>query len=171
MRRLSLGPGEWALKDAKQWNLGNDANPEANARTYDVLTITSALTQDRIIDSFGKPEFIPIWDLPAFIAQLERAGFSARRYAIWYQMELAQPLFLVALVLVGAAFTMRHARLANTGTSVLAAIMLGFSLHYIRNFAQVLGENGQIPIMLAAWAPPTAAFLLALGILLNLEDG
>ena len=170
-RSATLGPGEWALKDAHQWNLGNDANPEANARTYDVLTIPSALTQDRIIDSFGKPEFIPIWDLPAFIAQLESAGFSARRYAIWYQMELAQPLFLVALVLVGAAFTMRHARLANTGTSVLAAIMLGFSLHYIRNFAQVLGENGQIPIMLAAWAPPTAAFLLALGILLNLEDG
>ncbi|EAP76610.1 LPS export ABC transporter permease LptG [Roseovarius nubinhibens] len=176
MRRLTaesaeLGQGQWHLSDVKIWDLANTDNPEASARTQDRLTIRAALTRDRIIDSFGKPEYIPIWDLPAFIDQLETAGFSARRYAVWFQMELAQPLFLIALVLVGAAFTMKHARLANTGTSVLAAVMLGFTLHYIRNFAQVLGENGQIPILLAAWAPPVASLLLALGILLHMEDG
>ena len=135
------------------------------------LSIPSSLTQARIIDSFGKPEYIPIWDLPRFIGQLEEAGFSARRYAMWFQMELARPLFLTALVLVAAAFTMQHTRLGNTGVSVLTAVMLGFGLHYIRNFAQILGENGQIPILMAAWAPPVASFLLALGIVLHMEDG
>ena len=110
-------------------------------------------------------------DLPGFIDNLEAAGFSARRYAVWYQMELARPIFLMALVLVAAAFTMRHVRTTNTGASVLVAIMLGFSLHYIRNFAQVLGENGQIPVILAAWAPPVASLMLALGIVLHMEDG
>lgn len=170
-RTAQLGAGEWILRDAKLWDLTAGRNPESAARALDTLTVPSALTQDRIIDSFGKPEFIPIWDLPDFIAQLEEAGFSARRYAMWYQMELAQPLFLMALVLVAAAFTMRHVRTSNTGVAVLSAIMLGFSLHYIRNFAQVLGENGQLPIILAAWAPPVASFLLAYGILLHKEDG
>ena len=86
-------------------------------------------------------------------------------------MELSRPLFLVALVLVASAFTMRHTRLSNTGISVLTAVMLGFSLYYIRNFAQILGESGQIPILLAAWAPPVASFLLAIGILLHMEEG
>lgn len=134
------------------------------------LELPSALTQDRIIDSFGKPEYISLWDLPGFINQLEEAGFGAR-YAVWFQMELSRPLFLVALVMVAAAFTMRHARLSNTGISVLIAVMLGFTLHYIRNFAQILGENGQIPVYLAAWAPPVASFMLAAGILLHMEDG
>lgn len=49
--------------------------------------------------------------------------------------------------------------------------MMGFGVYFIRNFAQILGENGQIPILLAAWAPPIAAILLPLGILLHLEDG
>ena len=80
-------------------------------------------------------------------------------------------MFLVTLVLISAAFTMRHARLSNTGISVLVAVMLGFGLYYIRNFAQILGESGQIPIMLAAWAPPVASLFLALGILLHMEDG
>jgi lipopolysaccharide export system permease protein len=44
-------------------------------------------------------------------------------------------------------------------------------LYFIRSFAQILGENGQIPIMLAAWAPPVASILLALGLLLHAEDG
>lgn len=170
-RSARLGPGEWQLSDAKVWDLAAGGNAESSAQTVARLTLPSALTQERIIDSFGKPEYISIWDLPAFISQLEEAGFSARRYAMWFQMELARPLFLMALVMVAAAFTMRHVRLSNTGISVLTAIMLGFSLHYIRNFAQVLGESGQIPIVLAAWAPPIASFLLAFGILLHMEDG
>jgi lipopolysaccharide export system permease protein len=166
-----LSAGEWSLRNAKLWSLGSGANPESSAREIASLSVPSALTQDRILDSFGKPEYISLWDLPAFINQLEEAGFSARRYAVWFQMELASPLFLIALVMLTAAFTMRHTRISNTGLSVLSAIMLGFTLHYIRNFAQILGENGQIPILLAAWAPPVASLFLALGILLHTEDG
>ena len=167
----TLAAGQWELKNAKIWELTLGQNPEASAREVAQLDLPSALTQDRIIDSFGKPEYISLWDLPGFINQLEEAGFSARRYAVWFQMELSRPLFLVALVMVAAAFTMRHARLSNTGISVLIAVMLGFTLHYIRNFAQILGENGQIPVYLAAWAPPVASFMLAAGILLHMEDG
>ncbi|QFT93266.1 Lipopolysaccharide export system permease protein LptG [Roseovarius sp. THAF9] len=167
----TLAAGQWELKNAKIWELTLGQNPEASARQVAQLELPSALTQDRIIDSFGKPEYISLWDLPGFINQLEEAGFSARRYAVWFQMELSRPLFLVALVMVAAAFTMRHARLSNTGISVLIAVMLGFTLHYIRNFAQILGENGQIPVYLAAWAPPVASFMLAAGILLHMEDG
>lgn len=166
-----LTQGEWVLKKVKLWELSGAVNPEAEAQEMAELIVPSALTQDQIIDSFGKPEFISIWDLPAFIGQLEEAGFSARRYAVWYQMELSKPLFLVALVLISAAFTMRHTRLSNTGMSVLIAVMLGFGLYYIRNFAQILGENGQIPILLAGWTPPVAAVLLGIGILLIMEDG
>jgi lipopolysaccharide export system permease protein len=170
-RRASLGIGAWELEDVKVWQLSSGINPEAGAMRMAFLTVPSALTREGIVDSFGKPEYIPIWDLPGFIHNLEEAGFSARRYAVWYQMELARPIFLMALVLVAAAFTMRHVRTTNTGASVLVAIMLGFSLHYIRNFAQVLGENGQIPVILAAWAPPMASLMLALGIVLHMEDG
>ncbi|MFD1156478.1 LPS export ABC transporter permease LptG [Roseovarius aestuarii] len=170
-REAKLGDGEWLLKRAKKWDLKRGGNPESEAIVMKQMSIPSSLTQARIIDSFGKPEYIPIWDLPRFIAQLENAGFSARRYSMWFQMELARPLFLTALVLIAAGFTMRHTRLGNTGVAVLTAVLLGFGLHYIRNFAQILGENGQIPILLAAWAPPVASFLLALGIVLHMEDG
>lgn len=166
-----LVSGAWALRGVKLWPLGEGINPEALAEYHDSYSLPSTLTEERIRDSFGDPSAIPVWELPAYISQLESAGFSARRHMVWLQMELARPLFLLAMVVVSAAFTMRPARFGKTGQSVLVAIMLGFSLYYIRNFAQVLGENGQIPVMLAAWAPPVAALLLSTGLLLQMEDG
>ena len=73
--------------------------------------------------------------------------------------------------LIAAGFTMRHARFGKTGQMVLLALAGGFSIFFLRNFAQVLGDNGQIPVYLAAWSPPVAAILLSLGLLLHLEDG
>jgi lipopolysaccharide export system permease protein len=166
-----LRDDDWVLTNAKVWPLAAGLNPEANAAWHDELRVPTTLTQDRIRDSLGRPSGISVYDLPATIRELAAAGFSTKRHEVWFQVELARPLFLMAMVLVGAAFTMRHTRFGGTGVAVLAAVLLGFSLYFIRNFAQILGENGQIPITLAAWAPPIASILLTLGLLLHAEDG
>ncbi len=166
-----LRNGAWRLRNAKSWFLADTENPETEARIHPIYDLPSDLTREQILDSFGSPAVVSIWDLPAFIAQLERAGFSGRSHQVWFQVELAMPLLLVAMVLIGAGFTMQHVRFGRTGVMVLSAILLGFALFFIRNFAQVLGENGELPIALAAWAPPISAVCLSLGLILHLEDG
>ena len=165
-----LEAGAWVVTDARRWDL-TAANPDATVEQSDSLRLPSELTAERIRDSFGEPSSIAVWDLPAYIAGLERAGFSATGYKVWFQNQLALPLFLSAMVLVAAGFTMRHMRAGKVGMMVLLAILGGFALFFLRNFAQVLGDNGQIPVAMAAWTPPLAAVLLAMGLLLHLEDG
>lgn len=166
-----LLPGEWVLHGAKRWSL-TDANPEQTALATAVeMRLPTDLTQDRLRDGFGDPSSVAFWALPSYIKALERAGFSARSYQVWMQMELALPVLLAAMVLIAAGFTMRHARFGKTGQMVLLALLGGFLIFFLRNFAQVLGQNGQIAILLAAWSPPIAATFLALGLLLHLEDG
>ncbi|WP_136440874.1 LPS export ABC transporter permease LptG [Pacificoceanicola onchidii] len=169
--KAELGDAEWVLTNAKAWPLAAGLTPETGAKAHDTLRIPSTLTRESIRDRFGKPSAIAIWDLPAFIDDLEEAGFSARRHVVWLNMELARPVFLVAMMLVGAAFTMRPTRLGRTGLAVLSAVLLGFGLYYVRNFAQILGENGQVSPLMAAWVPPVASVLLALGLILHMEDG
>ncbi|MBE2275731.1 MAG: LPS export ABC transporter permease LptG [Rhodobacteraceae bacterium] len=170
-REARLIQGAWILDGAKMWPL-SASNPEAAAEHWaDGTRLPSDLTPERIRDSFGTPSSVPIWQLPGYIRGMDRAGFSTISYRLWFQMELAQPLLLTAMVLVAAGFTMRHARFGRTGILVLYAILSGFALFFLRNFAQALGESGQIPVLLAAWSPPVAAVLLALGLLLHLEDG
>lgn len=167
-----LEPGAWDIRNAKRWEFGDPGtNPEANASLHAQLTLPSDLTTNRIRDSFGTPSAIPIWELPDFITGLEQAGFSALKHRVWLQMELALPLSFIAMVMIGAGFTMRHMRFGRIGIMVLAALGLGLALYFLRNFAQILGENGQIPVALAAWSPPVIGILAALGLLLHLEDG
>jgi len=166
-----LDGDDWVLANVKVWPLITGLNPETSAEEHETLRLPTTLTQERIRDSVGSATSISIYDLPATIRELAQAGFSTKRHEVWFQAELARPLFLMAMVLVGAAFTMRHARFGGTGVAVLASVLLGFTLYFIRNFAQILGENGQIPVAMAAWAPPVAATLLMMGLLLHAEDG
>lgn len=163
--------GAWQLSGAKLWPLRGSANPEADARLHPSLTLASDLTADEIRNSFGTPSSISIWDLPAFIERLNASGFSALRHEVFFHTELALPAFLVAMVLIGAAFTLRHQRGSRTGLYILTAVLLSFGAYFIRNFALILGENGEVPVLLAAWTPPLAAIGLAAGLILHLEDG
>lgn len=170
--RARLVTGAWEIDNAKEWRFEDGTRvPDDEAFEADRLSLASNLTREQIIDSFGSPSAIPIWELPSFIGRLESAGFSSRIHRTYFQRELALPVLLVAMVLIGAGFTMRHTRFARTGPMVVMALALGFTLYFIRNFAVILGETGQIPILLAAWGPPVASVLLPLGLLLHLEDG
>lgn len=166
----TLVPGAWEISGAKKWPLASD-NPERDATEQARIALPSSLTPDEILDSFGDPAAISVWNLPGFIERLEAAGFSARIHRVFYQMELSLPLLMAAMTLVGAGFTMRHTRLGRTGIMVFLALGTGFALYFVRNLAQILGENGQIPILLAAWAPAVATLLLPIALILHLEDG
>jgi lipopolysaccharide export system permease protein len=165
-----LTTGAWVLSDAVRWELepgGGYARTAIGAQ----LRLPSALTSNQILDSFAPPELIPFWQLDRFIDQLEDAGFSALRHRLHYQTELAKPVLLMAMVLIGAAFSLRPSRFGQTGVMILLAILAGFSLYFLRDFALSLGASGEIPLRIAAWTPPVAAILMALGLLLHLEDG
>lgn len=162
---------DWVLGAARSWDLTQE-NPHAGVQHLPPGTrLPTDLTEQRIRDGFGEPRGISFWDLPQHIANLERAGLSARPHRVQMQTELALPVLLVAMVMVAAGFSMRHARAGKTGQLVLMALAAGFGIFFLRNFAQILGDNGQIPIIVAAWIPPVAAALGSLGFLLHLEDG
>jgi len=165
-----LEPGEWRLSGAKVWDL-TAQNPEAESRRLPQARMATELTASRIREGFERTATISVWSLPEFIRVLDRAGLNARSQRAALQAELSLPLMLAAMVLIGAVFCLRHTRAGGTGLNLLVTVLAGFALFFFRNFAQVLGENGQIPLSLAIWAPPVAGILLAVALLLHLEDG
>jgi lipopolysaccharide export system permease protein len=167
--RAMLSPGKWQLESVKQWNLSSP-NPEQSAEFSNRLDVPTDLTPERIRDSFAQVRAIPLAQLPGFIATLERAGFAALEHRMRLNMELALPVMLTGLMLLALALSIHHMRAGSAGTRALITILAGFALFFLRNFAQVLGESGQIPVILAAWGLPFATLLLAIGIMLNLEE-
>lgn len=168
--RARLEPGAWVLEDAKVWDL-TAPNPEAAAETLPMARLPTDLTAARLREGFERSSTISVWRLPEFIRLLDRAGLNSRSQRAALLAELSLPLMLAAMVMIGAVFCQRHLRGSGSGLALLLSVLAGFALFFFRNFAQVLGENGQIPLALAVLAPPVAAILLALAVILHLEDG
>ena len=166
-----LGDGKWLLYQSKSWPLIGRVNPEENSTILRMSSLPTDVTQQQIRDRFETPATVPFWSLPTTIKRLKDAGFSTKRHEVWLHAEFARPLFLITMVLLGAAFSMQHIRFGGTGLSILSAIISGFGFFYVRNFAQVLGESGQLPVLIAVWTPPVASLMLSLSIMLHMEEG
>jgi lipopolysaccharide export system permease protein len=165
-----LIPDAWRLENATVWEMASDGRFEVvrQGLRYDLPT---DLTREQILDSFSPPEMISFWKLPGFISQIEAAGFSGTRHRLYFQAELSKPVLLAAMVLIGAMFALRPARFGQTGVMVLVAVLAGFALYFLKDFAESLGARGRLPLSVAAWAPSLAAILFSVGLLLHLEDG
>lgn len=160
----------WVLEDATRWRREPDGRFAKDA-TRARLDLPTELTPAQILDSFSQPETVGFWQLRGFTARLENSGFSARRHRLFFQSELAKPALFAAMVLIGSAFALRPTRFGQTGVMILLAVLAGFALFFLKDFAESLGASGGVPLLVAAWTPPVAAILLALGLLLHLEDG
>lgn len=161
----------WHLSNVKQWPLGKGLSSEKSAQTSEKLIIPSNLTKEEIRERVSDPSSVSVWDLQNHITQLKAAGFSVLRYEVRFHSELSHPLFLVAMMLIGCAFTMKNFIGNKKSLAIIASIMLGFGLYYVRNFAQLLAESGQLNLIAATWIPSISSILIALGLILHMEDG
>ena len=160
-----LEDGFWHIGDAWIYE------PEKPAVYEEAYLLDTDLTLDKIQDSFAPPETMSFWDLPGFINTLESAGFSALRHRLHWHGLLAAPLLMVAMVLIGAAFTLRHSRRGATSYVIGGGVLTGFALYFFSDVVFALGLSDSIPVTLAAWSPSGVALLLGLTTLLHLEDG
>ncbi len=163
--RARLLPGRWMLEDAVTFGADRSAGPRQN------LSFPTELTPDRIENSFATPDTLSFWALPGFIAVLESAGFSAVRHRLHFQSLLSLPVLAAAMALLAAGFSMRQSRRGGVAQMIGAGVAAGFALFVVDKITNEFGEAGTLPVALAAWAPTLAGLLLALTLLLHLEDG
>ena len=160
-----LQPGRWRFDGAMVFGADRVAGAPQS------LDFPTELTPERIENSFASPDTLSLWALPEFITVLENAGFSAIRHRLHFQSLLALPLLAIAMALLAAGFSMRSARRGGVARMIAGGVSAGFALFVLDKITGEFGEAGSLPVVLAAWAPAGAGFLLAAALLLHLEDG
>ena len=66
---------------------------------------------------------------------------------------------------------MRPARRGGVARMLGSGVAAGFVLFMISKMAEEFGQSGALPVMLAAWVPAAAGLMLAVALLLHMEDG
>jgi lipopolysaccharide export system permease protein len=157
--------GEWLLNNATVTAPGR--TPEA----VPVYRLATMLGADDIKQTFENTDSVSFWGLPRLIDAAAKAGLSTDRYLLKYNSLLAQPILLLAMVLIAAIVSLRFSRSKDLGQMILSGIAVGFVLYVMTKIARDLGGAGIVPAPLAAWIPAIVATLGGITVLLHLEDG
>lgn len=161
----TLGDGQWLLRNVRVTPVDREAT------THETYVLPTQLTAAQVQQSFVMPEQVSFWDLPQFIELARRTGLPSARFELQFQLLLARPLLLVAMVLVAAAATLRFARLGGLGRTILGGVVAGFLLYVGSELAGNLGRTNLVPPVLAAWSPAFLGALMGFMVLLKQEDG
>jgi len=160
-----LMQGEWVIENAVL--SAPEMLPVIEAR----YAMPTKLTLAQIQDSFSAPETFSFWQLPGFISVLEASGFSALQHKLHFHSLMSLPVLLAGMLMLAAVFSMRPARRGRTGVMLVVGLASGFVLYFMTNLIYTLGATGDLPIVLAAWAPSLIVVMVAGAALLHLEDG
>ena len=166
-----LDDGHWSLYNVKSWYLEDATqNPEDSAVYSEELMVPTSLTIEEIGRSFDSPNEVPFWAIPKLAIRLEQAGFSSLLYRVHLQREIAKPVLLAAMALIGAGFTLRFSRFRRLDVMALTAVVAVLAVYFLQDFSAVLGQTGELPIYGAVWAPPVSALFLSVSLLLFAEE-
>jgi lipopolysaccharide export system permease protein len=163
--RATLEPGRWRLTQARIYASGRPV------RQHDVYELKTNLTAAQVRESFSTPETVPFWQLPLYIEIAERSGLVAAGYKLQYQVLIARPFLLAAMVILAASVSLRFFRFGGVPQMVLSGIGAGFLLYVM---SKVTGDLSKAELMhpaAAAWLPVLAGGLTGIVVLLHQEDG
>lgn len=162
-----------AKLESRRWVLENTKRmlPDRLPENVGTQRLPTDLTVARVQDSFASPDTLSFWALPDFIGLLEESGFSAIRHRLHFQALLALPLLAGTMALVAAGFSMRATRRGGVAQMIGSGVAAGFALFVVSKVAEEFGQSGALPPPLAAWAPTVAGLMLAVALLIHVEDG
>jgi lipopolysaccharide export LptBFGC system permease protein LptF len=100
-------------------------------------------------------------ELQAYIAELQQSGFNTTRFQVQYFKKFSMPLFAFILALVSVPFALRaNNRGAMSGVGISFAIFIAYQS--VQQLFEQVGNLGQLPADIAAWAPDVVFSLAGL---------
>jgi lipopolysaccharide export system permease protein len=128
---------------------GSDGVTRTSSRHID-----TKLTPKTVLDRYLQPDQISFWNLPAFINKMNAIGVSTRGHLVQFWTLLFLPLNMMAMVILGIAFSQtRQRRNYSFGLKFSLGILTCFALYFIVNLFNALGNTGTLPPLVAIIAP------------------
>jgi lipopolysaccharide export LptBFGC system permease protein LptF len=107
--------------------------------------------------------------LKGYIRDLQERGFPTGKLQVQFYLKFALPLFALIMAMIAIPFGfLVGSRGAMTGIGVSIAIALSYV--GISTLFEKIGEVGQLPPVMAAWAPDVVFGLAGLYLLLRMKS-
>jgi lipopolysaccharide export system permease protein len=164
-QEADLTPGAWQLTQARIFA------PNAPPQEFASYLLPTKLTREQVAESFAAPDTVGFWHLPTYIRFAEDSGLAAAGYRLQYQLLIARPFLLAAMILLAASVSLRAFRFGGVPQRILMGVAAGFSIYVLSKVTEDLSKAELLYPLLAAWLPIVAGGLSGFLVLLHEEDG
>jgi|SRR5262245_32543361 len=161
----ALESGAWHLTDATVYGVG------VPPRQHSSYLLATDLSPEQVRENFATPETVSFWHLREYIDLAEHAGLAATAYRLQYQILIARPFLLAAMVLLAASVSLRFFRFGGVTPMLLSGVLAGFLLYVLSKVTEDVSKAELMHPAAAAWLPVLAGGLTGFMALLYLEDG
>ncbi|MFM2422190.1 MAG: hypothetical protein RL291_720 [Pseudomonadota bacterium] len=160
-----LNDGHWLLRN------GARTRPDREPERFEVYTLSTFLTRERVQDAIGSVNSISVFELPGVIDMAERSNLPASRYKMQYETLISRPLLLVSMVLLAATVSLRSFRMGGIQQMVTIGVGGGLLLFLMAEASRQVGVSGLVSPRLSVWVPIAFSMICALTLVLKQEDG
>jgi len=164
-QEAELQPGAWQLTHARIFALNTPPYE------FDSYLLPTKLTREQVAESFAAPDTVGFWHLPTYIRFAEDSGLAAAGYRLQYQILIARPFLLAAMILLASSVSLRAFRFGGVPQRILLGVAAGFSIYVLSKVTEDLSKAELLYPLLAAWLPIVAGGLSGFLVLLHEEDG
>jgi lipopolysaccharide export system permease protein len=156
--------GEVAKLDNEKWLMNKllFTKKDENPIFYDYLEYSAFITKDDIKNSLSAPEMMSFLQLGSFIYILEKLGYSANDYKIYFYNILLMPLVIIGFVLLANSIIINVKQNDKFTKVIVTSFLLIFIYYFITNLMNTLGSNSKLPPFIATLITPFLLFAISI---------
>ncbi len=143
--------GAWILEEG--WVRDFDGDRITSFTPFPVITLAELTEPPSYFQREVRQSYQMNWqELRHYIVGLEQAGFDVARFTVHLHRKFAFPLLAPIVVFLGIPFAFLVGTRGALG-GIATAIAIGIVYWAASAFFEALGATGQLPPLIAAWAP------------------
>jgi len=129
---------------------------------YDYLEYNAFISKDDIKNSLSAPEMMSFFQLGSFIYVLEKLGYSANDYKIYFYNILLMPVIILGFVFLASSIITDIKQNDKFLKVIVASFLLIFVYYFFTNLMNTLGSNSKLPPLLSTLITPLLLFAISI---------
>lgn len=147
-RKATWEDSSWVLENGRQWFFSPDST---TLRRFQYQTFYDlGFTPSDLMKVQTDPEEMDYWELDHFVKRLRSMGGDPQKWAVELAFKLSMPWTCAIVVLLGIPIA-AHYRRSGVTLSFGIGLFISFIYFALQQIGRVLGFNGYLPPLGAAW--------------------
>ena len=158
--------GKIAKLENEKWLMQNILFTKQNAEPvfYKELNYNAYISIEDIRNSLSAPEVMSFLQLGSFIFILEKLGYSANDYKIYFYNILLLPFIIIGFVILASTIVIDIKQNDKFTKVIIVSFLFVFIYYFFSNLMNALGSNSKLSPLISTTITPCLLFFMSIAI-------